>query len=91
MPIDKNDYPENWKEISLAIRERYGHRCQRCHTVSKPKHVLTVHHLDMDPNLVLLCQKCHLHIQAKGKMDMNRFYDILNAEENFDKRQGKLL
>lgn len=30
MPCDYSRYPENWKEISLAIRERAGWRCEWC-------------------------------------------------------------
>jgi 5-methylcytosine-specific restriction endonuclease McrA len=31
MPIDYNDYPDNWKtEIRPRILERAGHKCERC-------------------------------------------------------------
>ena len=30
MPIRKEDYPPNWKEISLQVREEAGHRCEWC-------------------------------------------------------------
>jgi len=31
MPIkDRTAYPKNWKEISLAARERAGNRCEEC-------------------------------------------------------------
>lgn len=30
MPMDLSRYPENWKEISLAIRERDRNRCKWC-------------------------------------------------------------
>ncbi len=94
--ITKKLYPKNWKDISLKIRKRYHHRCQRCFTESKPKWVLTVHHLNMNPadcclsNLVLLCQKCHLHIQSKGRMDMNNFYKILDMQEENRRKQLEL-
>jgi hypothetical protein len=26
-----NDYPANWREISIATKEAAGHRCVRCH------------------------------------------------------------
>lgn len=29
-PVDMSLYPPNWKEISLRIREREGHRCKWC-------------------------------------------------------------
>lgn len=68
-----NDYPKNWGEIANAVKERAGWCCQHCGAANDREtgHVLTVHHLDGDKsncdpsNLVALCQKCHLHIQAK--------------------------
>lgn len=30
MPIDMRRYPQDWKAISLAIRERDGWRCAHC-------------------------------------------------------------
>lgn len=74
MPFHKELYPKNWKEISLRVRERAGNRCEWCgaenyqpHPVTRSKVVLTVAHLDHDPqncadeNLKALCQRCHLH------------------------------
>lgn len=49
-------------------------RCGHPHDATTG-HVLTVHHLDIDPsncawwNLVALCQRCHLHIQHKVVME----------------------
>jgi 5-methylcytosine-specific restriction endonuclease McrA len=55
MPFDASRYPANWKEISLAIRERDHWRCKFCgavngqpHPVTKSKVVLTVAHLGID-------------------------------------------
>ena len=52
MPIDYKDYPDDWREISLAIREREGWRCKWCaaknsqpHPITGSKVVLTVAHL----------------------------------------------
>ena len=68
-----NDYPPNWPEIAKQIKAEAGWCCEHCghpHCV-KTGHVLTVHHLDMDKahcdrsNLVALCQRCHLSIQAR--------------------------
>src|SRR5947209_4916977 len=28
MPVDYSRYPKNWKDISLAIRQRSGQRCE---------------------------------------------------------------
>jgi 5-methylcytosine-specific restriction endonuclease McrA len=73
MPFRKELYPTNWKEISLRIRERAGWKCEFCgaenykpHPITGSKVVLTVAHLDHNPqncadeNLRALCQRCHL-------------------------------
>ncbi|MCC7360532.1 MAG: HNH endonuclease [Anaerolineales bacterium] len=70
-------YPPNWKEVADEVKAAAGWRCVRCGHPHDPEtgHTLTVHHLDMDPsncrwwNLAALCQKCHLHIQAKVVME----------------------
>ena len=51
--------------------------------------ILTVHHLDGNKanceawNLAALCQRCHLHIQGKVKMDQLFFEDILDVSPWF--------
>ncbi len=68
-----NAYPANWPEIAHQIKDRANWRCEHCHHPhdKTTNHCLTVHHLDLDKancaytNLVALCQRCHLHIQAK--------------------------
>lgn len=71
------DYPPDWKEIADRVKTEAGWMCIRC---GHPHdyvtgHVLTVHHLDLNPsncrwwNLAALCQKCHLTIQAKVIME----------------------
>lgn len=30
MPFNKHNYPDNWKQISLSIRERDGWKCKWC-------------------------------------------------------------
>ena len=36
MPIkDKSLYPENWKQISLAVREAAGNKCEFCGVANK--------------------------------------------------------
>lgn len=57
-------YPPDWRERQAAVRERAGHRCERCgkpgrplHTHHKvPRHQGGNHRLD---NLVVLCEECH--------------------------------
>ena len=69
-------YPDNWPEIAKAIKDAADWCCIRCghaHEVESG-YVLTVHHLDLNKsncywwNLVALCQRCHLRIQAKVVM-----------------------
>ena len=65
-------YPPDWPDIARRIKERAGWRCENCGHPHDPqsRHVLTVHHLDLNPqnnsetNLVALCQRCHLSVQA---------------------------
>lgn len=83
--MNKKHYPSNWKQIAERIKLNAGWACERCnhaHDVESG-HVLTVHHLDGDKsncadwNLAALCQRCHLAIQGRVKMDQLFFLDIL--------------
>lgn len=64
-------YPEDWADVSHAARERAGHVCEACGTESRPRRILTVDHLDHNPqnnnaeNLLALCQRCHLIRQGQ--------------------------
>ena len=70
-------YPPEWKEIATRIKANAGWRCERCQHANDMAsgHVLTVHHLDGDKancedwNLAALCQRCHLTIQGRVKME----------------------
>lgn len=81
-----DDYPDNWKEIADRIKEQAGWKCERCRHENDREsgHVLTVHHLVPikslceDWNLVALCQRCHLKIQAK--VDMFQEYMLPHSE-----------
>jgi hypothetical protein len=88
-PEEKARYPKDWKAISLEVRERAGWRCEGSpgiypdcraenaapHPVTGSKVVLTVAHLDHQPenngapgdrpNLMAMCQRCHLTYDAK--------------------------
>jgi 5-methylcytosine-specific restriction endonuclease McrA len=77
-------YPDNWAEIANEIKQRAGGFCEHCGHIHDPGsgYTLTVHHLDGNPancayeNLVALCQRCHLHIQARyvpGQLSFVRF------------------
>lgn len=67
-----NKYPPEWPFIARAIKHYAHWCCEHCHRPHNPKmyYTLTVHHLDGDKanctfnNLVALCQRCHLRIQA---------------------------
>lgn len=86
-----NDYPEDWCVIALRIKDRAKWKCERCHHHHNlaTGHCLTVHHLDGDKancedwNLAALCQRCHLHIQAKVDMAQLFFEDILDVSAWF--------
>ncbi len=68
----KGAYPSAWPRIAARVKDAAGWRCEHCGHPHDPAsgHTLTVHHLDGDPancadaNLVALCQRCHLSIQA---------------------------
>lgn len=73
--VEPGDYPASWPEIAESIKTAAGWRCEHCdHPNDRVNgYVLTVHHLNGNPadcrheNLVALCQRCHLSIQAKYK------------------------
>jgi len=74
-PLDQNKdgYPDNWTEIALAMKNWAGWKCEACGHKHDPEagYCLTVHHLNgvkMDcdwRNLLVCCQRCHLHIQSR--------------------------
>lgn len=72
----RNDYTDDWPLVAAQVKEAADWRCIRCDHVHNPAtgYTLTVHHLDGDKannawwNLAPLCQRCHLHIQAKVVM-----------------------
>lgn len=78
MRASSGDYTPDWPEIARSVKDAADWRCVRCrhpHEV-ETGYVLTVHHLDMDKgnnrwwNLLALCQRCHLSIQAR--VDLRR-------------------
>lgn len=69
----RGEYPPDWKGIADRVKDAASWRCVRCdhpHEV-ETGYVLTVHHMNGDKadcrwwNLLALCQRCHLVIQAK--------------------------
>lgn len=80
-----NEYPEDWPAIAKRIKDTAGWKCERCqhaHEVATG-YVLTVHHLDgnkanvADWNLAALCQRCHLRVQGRVKMDQGFFEELM--------------
>lgn len=86
-----DEYPEDWPAVAQRIKAGAGWRCERCrHPHDRASgHVLTVHHLDGDKrncadwNLAALCQRCHLSIQARVRMEQDFFGEILAVSEWF--------
>jgi hypothetical protein len=77
MPIDRERYPNDWKDVSTLQKRRAGNKCELCGLENyttvlrgekRTRIVLTVHHIDGNllnnsyPNLIVLCQKCHLRL-----------------------------
>lgn len=66
-------YPIDWKAVATRIKDLANWQCEHCGHPHDPdtEHILTVHHLDgdrsnnSDTNLVALCQRSHLHVQAR--------------------------
>ena len=107
MPMDVDKYPYNWKEISHQIRfERAKGKCEgspqypnceaehgKSHPVTSSKVILTVAHLDHNPqnnvpsNLRTMCQRCHLTYDAKyharNAAKARRLEKIEENEESF--------
>jgi len=73
MTWTRSRYPDDWEEIAEEIKADAGHCCEHCGHPDDAAtgYTLTVHHLDRNPqncareNLVALCQRCHLRIQAR--------------------------
>ena len=78
-----SDYPADWNLIATEIKSLADWKCIRCgheHDF-KNGYVLTVHHLDLDPqncewwNCPALCQRCHLSIQSKVVMEQEYMFE----------------
>jgi hypothetical protein len=84
-------YPPDWKTVARRIKDAAGWKCERCggaHSMEGAM-ILTVHHLDGDKrncadwNLAALCQRCHLRIQGRVKMQQMFFEQILDVAQWF--------
>ena len=87
----ENNYPKNWQEIAKSLKEKWKWFCERCGHKHEPEtgYCLTVHHLDGNKsnieewNLAVLCQRCHLAIQGRVKMDQTFLEEIIPVSEWF--------
>lgn len=77
------EYPADWIEIALRVKQDAGWKCVRCGQPHDPAtgYCLTVHHLDLNPancewwNIPALCQRCHLTIQGKVIMEQPYMFE----------------
>jgi hypothetical protein len=84
MPIDKSNYPKNWKEISATVQRSQGYICQFCGFGRIPHNPLTTHHIDNDPMncdyelLKTLHASCHLlfHTRHASCRTLSIFLEI---------------
>jgi hypothetical protein len=76
MPIDRSRYPDNWKEIALAVKAAAGWRCEKCGIghmqTGSIASCLTVHHPNRDPEnpdaeKIALCTSCHLKAETQAR------------------------
>ena len=79
MPMEKERYPQNWKQIALEIKEKADWKCEKCgkqcrrpgEPFDTHKRTLTVAHLNHTPedispeNLKAMCAPCHLRYDAQ--------------------------
>lgn len=87
----KLNYPPQWPELADTVKRCAEWTCERCKHPHHPSsgHTLIVHHLDGNPqncelwNLAALCQRCHLSVQGRVRMDQLFFVDILDVAEWF--------
>lgn len=85
------DYPSNWSDIAMKIKNKHKWVCERCGHRHEPLkgYVLTVHHLDGDKsncadwNLFCSCQRCHLHIQSKVNMRQMFWEELMPVSKWF--------
>lgn len=81
-----NNYNADGKFKRWEARMRAGNKCIRCGHPNDVNtgHVLTTHHFDGDKsndawwNLLALCQRCHLKIQAKVDPEQPYFFEHSN-------------
>lgn len=89
----KSEYPDGWREFATLLKCECDWKCERCghpHDVATG-HVLTVHHLTNNKRqsfsdkwaFAVLCQRCHLRVQGRVKMDQMFFENVLTISAWF--------
>ena len=71
--VQRGEYPDDWSALADRVKADAGGRCVRCGKAHNAYtgYTLTVHHFDGNRsnnarfNLMALCQRCHLSIQAR--------------------------
>lgn len=82
-PETKAKYPPHWKLITKWVIYSRGSRCEECGVRNGENgKILTVHHIDYNPanngldNLMVLCQGCHLRLQARELANASRYAKV---------------
>lgn len=81
--IHRGEYPSDWPQLAALVKAEAGNKCVRCDHAHhyESGHVLTVHHFDGDKsngarwNLMALCQRCHLSVQARVDPEVGLMFD----------------
>ena len=91
--MSEDEYPPGWPDFAKQLKDETGWKCERCHHPHDvaSSHVLTVHHLTGNKQqsfldkwaFAVLCQRCHLKIQGRVKMDQGFFEALLPVSEWF--------
>ena len=82
----RGEYPDDWAEISKAVKDAADWCCVRCGEYHNPSagYCLTVHHFDGNKsncdewNLMALCQRCHLSVQARVDPEIGLLHEPSN-------------
>lgn len=86
MPMEKDRYPKDWKQIATQVKEEAGWKCEecgkQCRRPGEPfdthRRTLTVAHLNHTPedcrreNLRALCAPCRLRYDAPHHAETRR-------------------
>jgi len=91
MPMNRKDYPPDWKELRRQVLTRANNKCELCgkenYSLSDKGTtvILTVHHIDNQKsrrnliNLIALCNKCHLRLDLEQHIENARKTRLIKA------------